>query len=569
MTKNIYFDVCAVFIVGLVMFSMIKRHMNRGRTNKWFLIFAGITLYTAVADIAAVLLDLSGAGHIAWKYVAHSAYLVGRSLITMCGVGYLFAKVGEWDRIRRDKTQRVLYVIPALLSLTFVLLINPFWHCMFYIDSNGQYCRGPLMVILYLLSLLYVVFGYVVMLKHKDVLGNKKTVYFLSVFSIGLSATLIQFFYPFLIVEMFSMALCALIVALGVQAPEERLYAKTGLFNFSAFIEDMNLAYQTGSEVNMVIFAITNFDTLKEMLGFEFFNECIMRIAKSLYSLRKDLKLDLELYYLGQGVFSTVLFSEDIDSVMQAAHAINAALLPDFMLNQLEIRFVSNVCVVRFPEDIENTTDLISFGEDLISIDYTGEVRYAEKLFNKREYEIRRNIEDIVNRAISEKSLYFVYQPIYSVEQERYVAAEAFMRLKDPKYGEIPPELVIREAEKSSLIHGITTYLFEELCEFVSGPQFLQLNLDWIEINFSPVQCMWTDLVTVLLSTMRGYHVSPDRIRLNVIDVENFQSFSRMSDNLNALVQSGVKVFMDDFGAGVFEIERLTGLPLTGNSKRS
>lgn len=40
--------------------------------------------------------------------------------------------------------------------------------------------------------------------------------------------------------------------------------------------------------------------------------------------------------------------------------------------------------------------------------------------------------------------------------------------------------------------------------------------------------------------------------------------FEKMLDNINALSQVGFNVFMDDFGAGIFEVERIARMPLSG-----
>ena len=56
----------------------------------------------------------------------------------------------------------------------------------------------------------------------------------------------------------------------------------------------------------------------------------------------------------------------------------------------------------------------------------------------------------------------------------------------------------------------------------------------------------------------------PKNICFNITDVENEEMFEKMQDNINALSQVGFHIFMDDFGAGVFEVERIAKMPLSG-----
>ena len=95
-------------------------------------------------------------------------------------------------------------------------------------------------------------------------------------------------------------------------------------------------------------------------------------------------------------------------------------------------------------------------------------------------------------------------------------------------------------------------------------PEFLLMGLDFIEINLSPVQCMWSDLLTVILSTMKSYNVQAKNICFNITDVDGKDLFEKMCDNIDALAQVGFCIYMDDFGAGIFEVERIAQMPLSG-----
>ena len=90
------------------------------------------------------------------------------------------------------------------------------------------------------------------------------------------------------------------------------------------------------------------------------------------------------------------------------------------------------------------------------------------------------------------------------------------------------------------------------------------MGLEFVEINLSPVQCMWSDLLSVMLSTLKTYNVQPKNICFNITDVDGKDMFEKMRDNVNALSQVGFVIFMDDFGAGIFEVERIAKMPLSG-----
>jgi len=544
--------------------AIVRNHMTRGLVNRWFLVFAWSVLYTATADVFAVCLDLAGPGNAVPKMIAHTAYLLGRACVAPIFVAYLLSRVGLWYRVKNYKRSVLSYMMPTIILSIVIAFVNPFTGIIFYLASGDTYTRGTYMLAMYATSFAYAIAGYILIIKYRKALALRKVVYLLLVFSFALLSTGFQFVFPYLIVECFALAIAVLIIALGIQSPEERFYEHTSILNQSTFSNDLFIARSMDARVSMVIAVTTNYDALVELLSYDAFSQCLNLISSRFAEIRKKLQVDVEFYYLGRGCFALMLINEPDEVLDQLATDTNEFFSKDISLEDIDVRFIANVCLARIPEDITNIKDIIPFAEELKGRDYTGEVRRAEYAFDKREYDIRRNIENIINRAIDFESLYLMYQPIYSVEQERYVAAEGFLRLKDPVYGNIPPLLVIKEAEKFGAVNGLTVYLFEELCRFISGPEFMQLNLEWMEFNLSPVQLNWKDIVSVFVSIMNTYHVNPANVCINIVDEEDVQSYSQMFDNITAFKELGINIYMDDFGAGVFEIERITSMPLDG-----
>lgn len=544
--------------------AMVRKHMNHGLMNRWFIALCGTEIFTAISDTWAVHLDLMGPDNVALKYITHTSYLVGRSLITPICIAYLFARIGIWYKYRGNKTFFAGFFALAAIPVFLLLVINPFKHIMFYLAEGDAYTRGPLMIVMYATSVLYGIVGYIVLFRYINLIGFIRIVYLLVILSITAVATAIQFLFPSIIIENFAMAIVCLIMFLGIQSPEDRLYGRTAFLKISAFSDDLKMIKEMATDAGLVIISITNYDTLLNMLGYDMMLESLKKMSDMADSIRSEFDSEMEFYYLGHGIFVITLITGDAYEVDEVASRMNRLMLEDMEVGAVNVRFNANLCAAMFPGDIINPADIIPFAEDLKKADYTGDIRYAKDEFDRRHYEIRRNISEVIDRAISNGNLKMVYQPIYSVENERYVALEAFLRLEDPNFGSISPELFIKEAERCGEIHGITTYLFEQICDFVSKPEFMQLNLKWIEINMSPVQCMWTDLVSVLISLMDSYNVNPDNICLNIVDKDNDKYLDRMYSNLEKLSEYGVHVYMDDFGAGVFEIERINNLPLDG-----
>ncbi len=564
MTNRIYFDHCALVVEILLIFSLIIRRMTRGRLNRWALILIGDITIATTADIVALSLHESLGAPGFWEYAATTVYVWCVAMTSVIFCGYLFAVIGMWHKLRENRVLCWLYYIPIVVITVLVFIVNPFTRLVFHVDSEGLFHRAPLIFILYSIAIMYMIVGSQEMLKHRRLFSPRKIVTVFVVFAIMIAATIIQAVVPEYHVYLFFLTVSFLVMVFGLQSPEERMHGATGLFSMNAYVQDINKYHELDAPIGITLSVMTNYNSLIEMLGYFTVQDIISTLARRMDRWVTQNETDIDLYYLGGGRFAVIADERYEDDMLTIAHGINGVLTSEVEVGEMLVKVMNNVCFINFPGDIDEPQFLFAFDERLDLEAYSGELRYAEKLFDKERFELRRDISKVIDRAFVEKLFYLEFQPVYSVRDERYVRAEAFLRLKDPVFGQVRPDLLITEAERTNSIHAITTYVIEEACRFVSMPEFLLLGFDYIEVNLSPVQCMWSDLLSVLLSTVKMFNVQPKNICFNITDVDNPEVFSKMRDNIGALAQVGFIIFMDDFGAGIFEVERIAKMPLSG-----
>ena len=564
MTDFIYFDYCALIVEAIILFSLIVRRMTRGRVNRWALLLIGDIIVTTVADIWALTLDKLGPGNIVLKYIANTLDILGTTQTSVIFCGYLFAIIGIWHKIHERKLLSYVYRIPSIVMIALVVVINPFTKIIFFIDENGAYHRGPLFFALYALAYSYIFVGYMELVRYRKLFSLRKMFSILMVFVIMVGASIIQGVFPDHYVQMFFLAVTFFITVLGVQSPEERMHGGTGLFSMNAYVQDINKYRTLSAPIGITLSVMTNYNALTEMLGFFTVQSIISDTAKQLEKWAAENRVDVDLYYLGGGRFAVIADDRYEENWLTISQGVNAVLAREVEVGEMSIKVMNNVCHIACPKDIDDPEFLFAFDGRLEKEVYSGELRYAEKLFDKKRFELRRDISKVIDRAFEDKLFSLHFQPVYSVKDSRFVRVEAFLRLNDPDFGEIRPDLLISEAERINSIHAITTFVIEEVCRFISMPDYLLLGFDFVEINLSPTQCMWSDLLPVLLSTMKNYNVQPKSISFNITDVDSQEAFEKMCDNINALAQVGFSIFMDDFGAGIFEVERIAKMPLSG-----
>ena len=564
MSSFIYFDYCALIVEALIIVSLIIRRMTRGRVNRWALLLIGDIFITTVADIGAITLESLGSGYIGLKYMANTVVLWGTGMTSVFFCGYLFAIIGIWHKIKERKILSYIYNIPVVIITAALVVVNPFTKLFFFINEKGIYERGPAFFALYALSYIYIFVGYFEVFRYRRLFSYRKLFSILMVFVMNVFASVIQGMIPEYYVQMFFTASSFLLTVFSIQSPEERMHGGTGLFSMNAYVMDINKYKVLMTPIGVTLSVMTNYGTLVEMLGYFTVEKMINDIAARLQKWTSDNRIDADLYYLGGGRFAVITDERYEKDKLAVSQGINSVLNAEIEVGEMLVKAMNNVCFINCPQDIDDPGFLFAFDGRLEMESYSGELRYAEKLFDKKRFELRRDITKVIDRAFEEKRLYLQYQPVYSEKDKRFVRAEAFLRLNDPEFGLIRPDLLISEAERSNSIHAITAYVMEEVCRFIAMPDYLLLGFEYIEINLSPAQCMWSDLLTVLLSTVKSYNVQPKNIYFNITDVDSQEMFGKMRDNIDALAQVGFGVLMDDFGAGIFEVERIAKMPLSG-----
>ncbi|MBQ4057666.1 MAG: EAL domain-containing protein [Lachnospiraceae bacterium] len=561
MEKITYFDYCALIMFGIVLVATIARKMTRGRLNRFFLNMIFLGIVTTLADMCAVQLDNMGSGNVIAKHISHTIYLYLHSLSTPMYIIYLAIQTDTVHKLRKNKVRQAVLIVPTVI-VTVLMLVNTFVPVVYYLDEQDTYNRGSAFWVLYVVAAFYVIYGVYYLYLYKKTVNIKRFLALLSVFPLMLIAVLIQMFYENVVLEMFANACGILFITMMIQRAEERIDSETGLEKLSAYVSDMKRAFQNEKDVKIIMINLVNYKSLQEMLGYDASVDVKKMIAAKMVELNKQYGLDANLYYINDGKYRFVIDDRHFYNVEEVARAINVFMKEKLQFNQMDLNLISCVCIARCPKDIPDVDSLMAFGNDFNTNNYTGEVLSAEEHYRKEYYDIMKDIDRIIETALTNHKFSVYYQPIYSVKEERFRSAEALLRLHDEKYGFISPDVFIAAAEKSGAIYKIGEFVLEEVCKFIASDKFAKLGLDYIEINISVVQCMQNNMASTVLDIIRKYNVKPEQINLEITETAASFSQKAMMENLIALNEAGVHFSLDDFGTGYSNMKRIASLPL-------
>lgn len=563
MRPIINYDICAVIIYLVLIGTMILKKMTHGTDNKVFLLFLFVGAVDSIFSLSTSLwIRNVGTNQSAIIVALQGTYLAIRNLQGLMYAVYIVAITDTWHKLKKHKIGTALLLIPYIL-VVILLFINNFTHSIFYFDNTLGYVRGYLFLILYVLTAIYIVFGIIYIIKYRKLVRKVKIIAIILMVPFTITALLIQYYNTAISVEMFTGAVATLIIFIMVQRPEDYIEPYTGFKNDETYKEDIKRYYGSEKYVDIIIFNIKNYESIISMMGYEKEPVWLKIISERIIScLGKRIGL-ANIYYLGRGMFRLVVSGRNMKYTKQIAENIKSAFKENIQFYKSNINIVSTVCVVQNFVDIKSYRKFSWFDNEVEKVvPYSGNVVWAKDILSKNHILISDKIDSIIEAAMANQCLEVYYQPIYSIKHNDFHSAEALLRLKDPEYGFIPPDVFIPAAEKSGAIYRIGDFVFEEVCKFVASEQFKTSGLKYIEVNLSTAQCMQSEMADNLISIMKKYNVSAEQINLEITETVASYDQNVMMDNIEKLIQNGFSFSLDDYGTGYSNIKRVASLPL-------
>lgn len=560
MGKSVSLDIAALILLIILVISRISHKMIHDKSNRIFLLILFVAIASTSFDIASVLLEHAQCGLVPLIYIVNIGYLITHFLSVPLYLLLIISLTDTWHKLKRNRALQIILVLPLVLVLA-AFVMNTSNQLVFSVE-NG-YKRGPLFALMYVTTILYVIFVILYILRYRKLFDWGEIAAVSAIIPIDVSAMLVQFFIPTALVEMFCGAVGLLLMSIGLQRPEDYTDTFTHLMKHSAYAHDMKRAFYNDKHVYIIMLNISNFQKIQTIIGFNSATKVLKRVADNMRKINRKMHGSANLYYLDNGRFRMVFREEDQDKAEAIADVLNEELKKQILFHGLKITLIPFIILAHCPEEIKDFKTLMSFGSDFHKKNYyTGQVMFASKLYSWNQLDIQNNIDQIIDQALEKKSFQVYYQSIYSTQQDRYISAEALLRLIDPQHGFISPEILINAAEKSGAIHRIGEFVFEKVCQFIASDEFGKLGLDYIEVNLSVAQLMNADLSDRLLSIMNQYGVSPDQINLEITESVTAYEQKVMLENFEKLAAAGLSFSLDDYGTGYSNIKRVVQLPL-------
>lgn len=432
----------------------------------------------------------------------------------------------------------------------FIIALNPFLKWAFTFE-NEMYMIAGAGIILYLIDAVMLAISAVVIVRYrKNFLFLKPLpVTLILICGVVFCVGQVVFYIPLL--NLMIMTICLTLYHYQ-QNSGMVTDSVTGVFNRQFMGEYIQNLFYDGKAFGVILVAMDDFKFINKTYGVKSGDYLLRQVGSYL----ERLAAPKTVFRFGSDQFCVVLYKK-IDSLNVLAEQILSGFRKPWGSSQdMDIMMSASICCLECPKDAS------SYGELIEVLDYSlTEAKRLKKgqITNIGEVDIdkvkrEKSIEKAVRQAIDTDSLQVYYQPIYSAKKKGYHSAEALVRLQDEVLGWISPDDFIPIAEKNGLIVEMGEIILTKVCRFIHDNCLADTAIEFIEVNLSPVQLLQVQFAERAHQIMKQYGVKPSQINFEITETAAVNSMPSIMENINKLMDLGIKFSLDDYGSGYANI---------------
>lgn len=560
MLMKISLDICSLTILGIILIILAIKNSIPLQQNKIFAITVWLAVLSTFADLLGELWQVwPDAARQHFPVYIHNAinyvYFLARNLLPFFYLRYVIAVL----HIRRTPSAYDRFYMYFPLTVVLLLLAStPFTDAVFYINQAGMYCRGPGLPILYICSCYYLMLTIVLTFYYRNTIPLYRVLAFCLFVVISLAGSFAQFLFPYIAFESFGVAICLLLIYLTIQRPEEILDGMTGLLNRSAFSLMMAMDLKNRKNFQICVVIVDEYSFWVDSLGLQTVDRLFRLIADYLTKRFRDIPI----FRIADDRFCLLLGEKSEITAEEILEKIQRRFYGSWFVEDFQINLSAHYSVIGCPEHaqtLEGVLRIIDLTAEKAELADGAVIQIGEKDIEAKQRAVQ--IERIVKEAVDRNLLQVYYQPIYAVKEQRFISAEALLRLNCEELGWVSPAEFVPIAEKNGAIAKMDDFVRESVCRLYQEKKLKQLGICYIDINMSVVECFQHDIVEKILETLEYYQLAPDCINMEITETAINSLPETLERNLQRLFQQGIKFSLDDYGSGYSNLTRLFELP--------
>ena len=323
------------------------------------------------------------------------------------------------------------------------------------------------------------------------------------------------------------------------------------------------MAQRSKSLVAVVLVDLDNFKVINDTWGHEAGDEVLKVAARKMLASVRD--SDTVARHGGDEFVLILANQPSLRYTLRMIERMRRKMDTSVIVNNKEIILQSSMGVGVFPHDGVTPGELIR-AADTAMYHAKQHGRNNVQFFSndmKMATEAKLKLEDHMRRAIENDEMFLVFQPKLSLLTEKIVGAEALLRWRHPEQGVLLPAAFLLEAEENGIIVQFGEWVFDQICTVLQRMKFLGYPELVLSMNVSFRELSQRGFIALMANRLRTQGLEPASFEIEITEASLLRNTELTQGVFAEIAHLGIRLTVDEFGAGVSSLKNLHQLPVT------
>jgi len=319
------------------------------------------------------------------------------------------------------------------------------------------------------------------------------------------------------------------------------------------------LAQRDGTSLALMLMDLDRFKEVNDTLGHHYGDILLQQVGGR---VRAALRASDTVARLGGDEFAVILPAADEASAALVGKSILAALEPPVVVDGHALDIRASIGVALFPQHGADVPALLRRAD--VAMYVAKRARGGLSIYHEEhDHHSPRRLALMteLRQSLDDHALRLHYQPLVDLSLGRITAVEALLRWPQPARGFIAPDQFIPLAEHTDLIVPLTRWVLETAMRQCAVWRRAGLHLG-VSVNLSARLLHDLHLPDMMQLLLRRFAIAPGQITLEITESALMDDPDQALEVLKRLDRIGVRMSIDDFGAGYSSLSYLKRLPV-------